>query len=209
MHPKHKGTVRYLVVLCSLHGGVHLAIHQPQKGSRDGRQNKAPLEAFQASLEAFEIVATHALKIGARVFIEWPRRCAYWKNDRVVKFLTAHKFVNSDFDGCMYGLVATRGRDAGMPIQKPWRVACSPNSCLPGMLNKRCDGSHDHTPCAGQNTLLTQGYTPEIVKIVHQSIVRDIATINKEAISVQYAGRSILTVGIDEMDESIAVAAMS
>ena len=77
------------------------------------------------------------------------------------------------------------------------------------MLNRRCDGSYDHTPCAGQNTLLTQGYTPEIVKIVHQSIMRDIATINKESKSVQYAGRSILTVGIDEMDESIAVAALA
>ena len=127
----------------------------------------------------------------------------------MVKFLTAHGFVNADFDGCMYGLVASKGRDAGMPIQKPWRVACSPNSSLPSMLNRRCDGSHDHTPCQGQNTLLTQGYTPEIVKIVHQSIMRDIATINKEVKSVQYAGRSILTVGIDEMDESIAVAALS
>ena len=77
------------------------------------------------------------------------------------------------------------------------------------MLNKRCDGSHDHTPCAGQNTLLTQGYTPEIVQVVHQSIVRDIATINREAKSVQYAGRAILCVGIDEMDESIAVSAMT
>ena len=77
------------------------------------------------------------------------------------------------------------------------------------MLNRRCDGSHDHTPCQGQNTLLTQGYTPEIVSIVHQSIVRDIAKINKESKSVQYAGRSILTVGIDEMDEDHAVAALS
>ena len=164
---------------------------------------------FKRLWAAFEIVATHALGVGARVFVEWPRRCAYWKNDRVVKFLTAHGFVNSDFDGCMYGLVASKGRDAGMPIQKPWRVACSPNSCLPTMLNRRCDGSHDHTPCQGQNTLLTQGYTPEIVKIVHQSIVRDIATINKETKSVRYEGRSIHCVGIDEMDENVAITALA
>ena len=132
----------------------------------------------------------------------------------VVKFLSAHGFVFTDFDGCMYGLVASTGRDAGMPIQKPWRVACSPNSCLPYLLNRRCDGSHDHTPCQGQNTLLTQGYTPEIVQIVHQSIVRDIATINKttaaktETSVVSYAGRAILCVGIDEMAESTAVAAL-
>ena len=136
------------------------------------------------------------------------------------QFLTKHGFTFADFDGCMYGLVATKGRDEGMPIQKPWRVACSPNSCLPGMLDKRCDGSHDHTPCAGQNTLLTQGYTPEIAGIVHQSIVRDIATMNRvnaegkaDAAShwghvVPYAGRSVLYVGIDEMDESLAIASL-
>ena len=41
------------------------------------------------------------------------------------------------------------------------------------------DGSHDHTPCQGQNTLLTQGYTPEIASLVHQSIVQDIKIANK------------------------------
>ena len=95
------------------------------------------------------------------------------------------------------------------PFKSPRGIACSPNSCLPAMLNKRCDGSHDHTPCQGQNTLLTQGYTPEIVKIVHQSIVRDIATINKETKSVRYDGRSIHCVGIDEMDETEAIAALA
>ena len=109
----------------------------------------------------------------------------------------------------MYGLVATNGRDAGMPIQKPWRVACSPNSTLPNLLCKRCDGSHDHTPCAGSNTLLTQGYTPEIANIAQQSIVHDIAAMNKAKDSMtSYGGRAILSVGIDEMDESVALTAL-
>ena len=108
-----------------------------------------------------------------------------------------------------------------MPIQKPWRVACSQGSCLPDLLNRRCDGSHDHTPCQGQNTLLTQGYTPEIVKIVHQSIMQDIATMNKtnakhhadgslDTSSVEsYKGRSVLNIGIDEMDEAVAMDALA
>ena len=148
-----------------MYRGVHLAVHKLQKWTRDGSQDQTSLEVVQRLWAAFELVATHALHVGARVFVEWPRRRAYWRNDRVVKFLTAHGLINADFDGCMYGLVASCGRDTGMPIQKPWRVACSSNSCLPSMLNRRCDGSHDHTPCQGQNTLLTQGYTPEIVKI--------------------------------------------
>jgi len=117
----------------------------------------------------------------------------------------------------MYGLVATKGACAGTPIQKPWRVACSPNSSLPQLLNKRCDGSHDHTPCAGPNTLLTQAYTPSIVEQVHKSIVQDIASANKRAnvsataapaaSTLHYSGRSVLVIGIEEMDEIAAVAA--
>ena len=120
----------------------------------------------------------------------------------------------------MYGLVAVHGRDAGMPIQKPWRVACSPNSCLPSLLNQRCDGSHAHTPCAGRNTLLTQGYTPRIVDLVHKSISDDIARMNsvtkeyhadgsfKHDSVIHYKERAHLCVGIEEMSESIALAAL-
>ena len=101
-----------------------------------------------------------------------------------MRFLTKHGFVNADFDGCMCGLVAEKGPMAGIPINKPWRVACSPNSSLPRLLNKKCDRSHDHTPCAGANTLGTQGYTDDVCKIVHQSIQYDnarIGTLNQSS----------------------------
>ena len=52
---------------------------------------------FKRHWAAFEIVATHALNVGARVFVEWPRRCAYWKNDRAVKFLSKIKVADFDF----------------------------------------------------------------------------------------------------------------
>ena len=87
------------------------------------------------------------------------------------------------------------------------------------MLNKRCDGSHDHTPCAGQNTLLTQGYTPEIVKIVHQSIQRDISTMNSAnrlpdgqvdpAKAIHYKQRSVVSIGIEDMEEAVALIALA
>lgn len=40
-------------------------------------------------------------------------------------------------------------------------------------LNKRCDGSHDHASCSGQNTTATEYYTPLIAKAVHQCFSRD------------------------------------
>ena len=112
--------------------------------------------------KAFEEVADHALSVGARVFVEWPRGCSYWRAPMVFKWLAKRGFVYAEFDGCMYGLVAEKGAVAGMPIKKPWRVACSPGSSLPSYLNRRCDGSHEHTPCAGVNTVTTQDYTDSI-----------------------------------------------
>ena len=71
--------------------------------------------------------------------------------------------------------------------------------------------------------------SPEIAKLVHQSIVRDTAVINESRASVtevgnntadatggasaaeakvEYSGRSILSVGIDEMDEHVAMLAL-
>ena len=61
--------------------------------------------------------------------------------------------------------------DSPMLIRKPWRVACL-NTCLPRLL-KTCDHSHVHAPCVGRETLFTQGYTPEICRIIHEAIKQD------------------------------------
>ena len=130
-------------------------------------------DLFHRIWKAFEEVAEHALSKGAKVFIEWPRGCAYWREPCVVRFLAKHNFQFADFDGCMYGLKASGGRHDGMPINKPWRVACSPNSSLPKFLNLRCDRSHTHTACQGSYTKKTQNYTPAIARQVHRSLNYD------------------------------------
>ena len=68
--------------------------------------------------------------------------------------------------------------------------------------------------------MLTEGYTLEIVSIVHQAIVQDIAALNARAerdengqlersAAVSYAGRAVLAVGIDEIEEAAAVSALT
>ena len=128
---------------------------------------------FNRLWKRFEAVAKVIIPLGVAMFIEWPRGCRYWANSRVSRFLKKNGFLFADFDGCMYGLVATKGKEAGMPIEKPWRVAYL-NSSLGNRLNMKCDGSHIHTPCAGQNTSLTEGYTPTIVRIVHECFREDV-----------------------------------
>ena len=107
------------------------------------------------------------------MFVEWPWGCRYWANTRVVQFLKKYGFTFADCDGCMYGLIAAKSKEAGMPINKPWRAAYL-NSSLGNRLNKKCDGSHIHTPCSGQNTSTTEGYTPTIVSIVHECFRDDV-----------------------------------
>ena len=53
-------------------------------------------------------------------------------------------------------------------------------------------------------------HTPEIAEIVHRSIVQDITALNKKAEQkVSYKGRALLSIGIDEMEEQVALAALS
>ncbi len=106
--------------------------------------------------------------------MELPRHCLYWKDSRVTSVLAKYGFLDADFDGCQYGLVAKFGREKGHPICKPWRIATL-RSTLPDYLCKVCSGSHalHHTRCGGANTKETQCYTPLIVNMLFKSVEFD------------------------------------
>ena len=78
---------------------------------------------FHRLWKRFEEIAKIVIPKGVAMFVEWPRGCRYWANKRVARFLDTYGFTFADFDGCMYGLVATKGKEVGTPIKKPWRVA--------------------------------------------------------------------------------------
>ena len=80
---------------------------------------------FARLWNAFQIVAQHAIDVGASVYHEWPRGCMYWGNRKVTSFLKKNNFAYDIMHGCMYGLTAVDGKDAGKPINKPWKVARS------------------------------------------------------------------------------------
>ena len=118
---------------------------------------------------SLEKVVKHCRVVGATVMLEWPRFCEDWQEKKVAEFLAAMKFKFTDFDGCMYGLVAKKKGDESLPIRKPWRLAYL-NSSIASYLNKMCDGFHRHVPCSGSNVLYIQGYTPLIWKVVWKSL---------------------------------------
>ena len=68
---------------------------------------------FHRLWKRLEEIAKIVIPKGVAMFVEWPRGCRYWANKRVARFLDRYGFTFAEFDGCMYGLVATKGKEAG------------------------------------------------------------------------------------------------
>ena len=131
-----------------------------------------------ASSDVGELAVVTLLRLGRReasahvwatVLIEWPLFCDYWQGNRSDRFLETMKFKFTDFDGCMYGLVAKNKGKESFPIRKPWRIAYF-NSAIVSRLNRLCGGSHWHVLCHGSNALYSQGYTPLICEAIWMSL---------------------------------------
>ena len=96
--------------------------------------------------------------------LELPRHCDYWKEPRMIKLVEVPDSFINDFDGCCYGL---REQFSHPPryIKKPWRIV-SWGVDFGDSLSRKCDGRHEHAPCAGRETIGTQIYTSNIVSII-------------------------------------------
>ena len=70
-------------------------------------------------------------------------------------------------DGCMYGL-KSQFQETPKPIKKPWKIVTWGVS-FP-KLHRKCDHSHVHAECAGNETRITQVYTRWIAKIIMRGI---------------------------------------
>ena len=124
----------------------------------------AKVEIFRQLWNRFEtlFVAFVGSKIG--IYMELPRGCLYWNNEEVKFMIEGTESTIHDFDGCCYGLRQKFG-DSNLYIKKPWRIV-SWNVNIDGKLSLKCDGRHEHTPCAGRETIHTQVYTSKIVSII-------------------------------------------
>eukprot|EP00972_Heterocapsa_arctica_P017866 2639803-Heterocapsa_arctica.AAC.1 len=75
----------------------------------------------------------------------------------------------------MYGLVAEHGPDRGKPIKRPWRIVYNKSS-ISDYLSKRCDRSHKHAPCSGQNTKGTEDNSPDVADAFHRCFRADVSS---------------------------------
>ena len=58
--------------------------------------------------------------------IEWPRQCDYWGSVPVVAFIHKYGMLRGHFDGCMYGMLSTRG----LHSESPGASLATPASCV-------------------------------------------------------------------------------
>ena len=112
--------------------------------------------------------------MGGFIAFEWPRACAYWSEPEVQQLVCHHGLQSVQLDGCMFGLVSQYGANMGQPIRKPKRVDAN-SPVISQLLGRVCDGSHVHVPCQGNDTKATEGYTDEIVDLVHQAFATQCA----------------------------------
>jgi len=94
---------------------------------------------------------------------------------QVQEFLRKGPWKQVDFDVCMFGLRSIHwdAQHGDVRIKKPWTVwTTSPE--LVDALSRRCDGEHTHAPCAGNDTKVSESYTPKLAKAVHAAFKKSV-----------------------------------
>ena len=143
-------------------GGSSWARLNKTRGIDTAEKIEAKQREFWRLFERFVEIKRHAMTKRAAILFELPGSCDYWKDERLHEVV--HDGTSHEFDGCRYGL-KQRYAKKPMPIKKPWRVV-SWNFELGGSLSKKCNGNHEHGPCAGRETKETQLYTSIIVGVI-------------------------------------------
>ena len=122
---------------------------------------------FRQLWTAFVPLAKYVSVTGGIIIIEWPVRCTYWHDRRVLSLLRQtmceYKAIVA---GCMYGLRPQQRHDPDQFLGKTWRLSTN-SSAVAAALDKRCDHSHRHITVEGKETAGTSFYPPSLCEAVH------------------------------------------
>jgi len=131
---------------------------------------------FHKLWENFVLLARFALRRGARIAIEWPKNCRYWKFPNVIAFLEETKMKCFDFDGCMFGLKSSIAGGEHRPLRKSWKIATNLGE-LRDHLGITCDGRHSHARVRGLDAKHSENYTKGLASAVHTAFCEYAASI--------------------------------
>ena len=71
-----------------------------------------------------------------------------------------------EIDGCAVGVTSKSGE----PILKPWRIAVSSQQMMQALDGLRCQGGHEHVPCAGSETARSAFYPEQLCNAIHDGL---------------------------------------
>ena len=94
------------------------------------------------------------------------------------KFLKKHSLILTSIDGCSLGLRSVR--DNGL-IKKPWTLGNRMQELQDEFYGLTCKGEHNHTPCAGVDTKLTENYTDLLAQKIHRAFRLHVENKTKES----------------------------
>ena len=141
------------------------------------------VDLYCALWKNVELALEEAQQVMARVAIEWPSRCSYWKRQEVKRALRKYHLLTQDFHVCMFGVTGSTPTTRSRPILKPWTVATN-CGVLRQHLDRQCttfrsQGCHPdgrlHAICQGADTKATQSYPDDMVKAIHTAHAMDTA----------------------------------
>ena len=100
-------------------GGCPWQVVNMKRSQKTRDKVQSHWKLFESIWKAFERIATHAIRVGACVYHEWPQGCMYWSNKKVESFLKRNNFFFNSVHGCMYGLVSANGKTRVNPSRNP------------------------------------------------------------------------------------------
>ena len=128
---------------------------------------KAHRKLFRKLWKAFVRAADLVKEAQGNISMEWPSRCAYWRDACVRAFLRKHGMKSARVHGCMFGMKPKVNPMPGEDVRlhKVWRIESTSNALLQA-VGKECDGKHKHAVIQGEDTKLTAEYPPQFCKCI-------------------------------------------
>ena len=138
--------------------------HRPGFAKRIARH----LRLWHKLLDMFLVCAQSVIAKGGYVIIEWPSRCRYWNDPRVVELLSCESlgWQSGRARACAFGSVES-GKHAGKALSKVWRI----DSTMPGLreaLSLPCPGGHEHVTSQGTLTSISARYPSSMARTFHR-----------------------------------------
>ena len=119
-------------------------------------------------LKNFVTVADYVIKNKGTISFEWPRYCVGWDVIEVKHMIDRFKLKPANVDGCAVGVINKAGTHS---IKKPWCFVCSDVSLANKLDVFKCDKTHKHVPCAGNETLQTGFYPTKLADTIVEHVI--------------------------------------